>query len=224
MRSPVRGAIGVMGEVLVTVGVLVVLFLVWQLWWTDVVAGRAQAEAVTQIERSYHQGNASDSGRVGGDTGAALGILRIPRLGADWARPIREGTDADTLEDGVGHYVDTAGPGEVGNFAVAGHRVTYARPFYDIDALRPGDPVVVETLAGWDVYTVRRHDIVAPTRTDVIAPVPEEPAATPSAAWMTLTACHPRYSAAERYVVFARLTVERRRSEGPPPALSVGAG
>jgi sortase A len=219
----VRAAVGVLGEILVTAGVLVVLFLVWQLWWTDVVAGRAQAEAVTRLERSYDDGSAPVAGQ-NGDEGVALGILRIPRLGIDWARPIREGTDAGTLEDGVGHYVDTAGPGEVGNFAVAGHRVTYARPFHDIDSLRPGDPVVVETPAGWDVYTVRRHEVVAPTQTDVIAPVPEEPAATPSAPWMTLTACHPRYSAAQRYVVFARLTDARPRSKGPPAALSGGAG
>lgn len=224
MRSPVRAVLGALGEVLITASILVVLFLVWQLWWTDVAAGRAQADAVTQLERSYHAGKPPDAAQVDRDIGTPLGILRIPRLGADWARPIREGTDASTLEEGVGHYVDTVGPGEVGNFAVAGHRVTYARPFYDIDALRPGDPVVVETSTGWDVYTVQRHDVVAPSRTDVIAPVPEEPAARPSAAWMTLTACHPRYSAAERYVVFARLTDERSRSEGPPLALSASAG
>lgn len=228
MRA-VRWGIGTLGEVLVTVGAVLLLFVVWQLFWTDVEANRAQSSTVTTLERNF--ASQAEESRTQGvqpsavRMGKAFAILRIPRFGADYARPVFEGTDHDTLTKGVGHYVGTAKPGEVGNFAIAGHRTTYGRPFSDIDRLREGDKVIVETRNGFSVYAVVRHEIVPPTHTQAIAPVPDQPGATPIASFLTMTACHPKYSAARRYVVFAALVKTYTRAQGVPPGdLVVPAG
>jgi sortase A len=218
-----RRALVLLGEALVTLGALLLLFVVWQLWWTDVTANGVQRQTVQGLDRQFAQGQGrgrspSDSGAAATRMvpGAAFAIVRIPRLGADYARPVLEGTSRDTLERGLGHYAGSAMPGAVGNFAVAGHRTTYGRPFHDIDRLRPGDTIVVETATGWSVYAVRRHEIVSPTDVAVIAPVPDSPGARPTAAWMTLTACHPKYSAAQRYIVFAELVHTYAFAQGLP--------
>jgi sortase A len=228
-----RGAVGVAGELLVTAGVLVLLFAAWQLWWTDVTADRDQAATVTALTRQFDDrrgGSGEVADRDQGIPAGAFAVMRIPRLGADWATPVLSGTDGATLRRGLGHYADTAGPGEVGNFAVAGHRTTYGRPLHDIDRLVAGDRVVVETETGWSVYTVAAHEVVAPTAVEVIAPVPGDPGAEPTTAWLTLTTCHPRYSARERYVVHARLDRSYPRAGGLPadvldaPAAAGGEG
>ena len=208
---------GVVGEVLVTLGALVLLFVVWQVWWTDVESDRAHAATVTSLEREFAQASrdaGSDSGaasaRIEGDVFA---VVRIPRFGADYARPLVEGTSAKELARGLGHYVGTAAPGKVGNFAVAGHRTTYGKPLADIDRLRTGDEVIVETAAGESVYAVTSHEIVRPWESDVIAPVPGDPAATPTKALLTLTSCHPRFSAKQRWIVHAELVRTRTREQ-----------
>ena len=127
-----------------------------------------------------------------------------------------QGTDHDTLTQGIGHYSGTAFPGQVGNFAVAGHRTTYGKPFSNIDLLQKGDIIVVETKVRYLVYAVDRHVIVTPDQVEVIAPVPQQPGARPKQAWLTMTACHPRYSASQRYIVFARLLKAIPRADGLP--------
>ncbi|QGN59541.1 class E sortase [Nostocoides sp. HKS02] len=212
-----RGALGLLGDLFVTAGVLLLLFVGWQLWWTDVTANRVQAGTVHELTREFSTPGATGITPEPVAFGKAFAIVRIPRFGAQYARPVLEGTDHDILEEGVGHYVGTAAPGAVGNFAVAGHRTTYGRPFHDIDTLVPGDLIIVETHATYSVYAVKRHVIVAPTAVDVIAPVPEQPGVKPTAAWLTMTACHPKYSAAQRYVVFAQLVHVYPHAEGLPP-------
>ena len=212
-----RWSLGIAGDLLVTAGALLLLFVAWQLWWTDVTADRAQGRTVTTLTRDF----AAGSGQAGETPasvpfGRAFAIVRVPRFGADWARPVLEGTSRDVLQQGLGHYVGTAVPGAVGNFAIAGHRTTYGRPFHDIDRLRPGDVVVVETRAAFDVYRVRRHEVVSPTAVEVLAPVPDRPGSRPTARWLTMTACHPEYSAARRYVVFAELDRTYPRAQGLP--------
>jgi sortase A len=218
-----RWVVGTVGEVLITLGLLALLFVAWQLWWTDVTANREQAVAVKALERGFvHDGGATKVPlatlkRV--PLGEAFAILRIPRFGADFARPVLQGAVPDTLVKGIGHYGGTAMPGLVGNFAVAGHRTTYGRPFHNIDTLRKGDLIVVETRASYVVYAVDRHVIVTPDRVDVIAPVPQRPGAAPTEAWMTLTACEPKYSARQRFVVFAKLVKTIPRANGLPAAV-----
>ena len=234
--SAKRKVVAILGEGLITLGLLVFLFLAWQLWWTDVTANREQAGTIQALENEFgHRAGpgTSSSGTPALATlrnvplGKAFAIVRIPRFGADYARPVLEGDDLDTLTKGVGHYPGTAMPGVVGNFAVSGHRTTYGRPFHNIDLLRKGDVIVVETKTSYIVYAVERHVIVTPTQVEVIAAVPQHPGVTPTQAWMTMTACHPKFSARQRYVVFAKLVKSIPRANGLPAsfmAVPAGAG
>nr|WP_269327487.1 class E sortase [Kineosporia mesophila] len=137
--------------------------------------------------------------------GRAFAIMTVPRFGAHWQMPVFEGTGTNVLRGGVGHYARTALPGEIGNFAVAGHRTTWARPFRDVDHLKTGDRVIVQTRQARLTYRVTGHEIVRPGDTDVLEPVPGQPGAVPDQARLTLTTCHPEYSAWERWVVHAVL-------------------
>ena len=220
MRA-LRWVLGALGDLLVTVGLLLLLFVGWQLWWTDVEANRAQSGTVQALAKDFRATpaptkTASVERPPMPEFGKAFAILRIPRFGSDYARPVLEGTSSDILQEGIGHYRGTAGPGAIGNFAIAGHRTTYGRPLHDIDRLREGDRIVVETKTGFSVYAAQRHLIVAPTAVEVIAPVPGEQGATPSGSWLTMTACHPKYSAAQRYVVVAKLLKSYTRDQGLP--------
>jgi sortase A len=215
--------------VLITTGVLLLLFVAWQLWWTDVTANREQASTISTLEQDFRHGGPADKEALatleGVPSGEAFAIVRIPRFGADYARPVIEGSDRSVLKKGVGHYQGTAMPGEVGNFAVSGHRTTYGRPFHDIDRLRQGDVIVVETKTNYVVYAVDRHVLVRPWQVEVIAPVPQHPGATPTTAVMTMTSCHPKYSATQRYVTFSHLVKVLPRSEGLPASfMAVPAG
>lgn len=215
MRA-LRWSLGILGDLFVSAGVLLLLFVGWQLWWTDVTANRAQASTVHSLIQQFDAPAARGEQPTPVAFGKAFGIVRIPRFGADYARPLLEGTSHDILQKGIGHYVGTALPGAIGNFAMAGHRTTYGRPFTDIDTLVPGDLIVVETRASYSVYAVKRHVIVAPTAVDVLDPVPQRPGVRPTAAWLTMTACHPKYSAAQRYVVFAQLVHVYPHADGLP--------
>jgi sortase A len=220
----VRRAVGWAGEVVLTLGVLLLLLVAWQLWWTDVVSNRAAAQVVATLEDEFASSTGADAALpasgippgVGKD--GAFAVVRIPRFGTDYARPVLEGTGRPVLAVGVGHYVGTAGPGQVGNFALAGHRTTYGRPFHDVDRLRDGDRVVVETKGAVHVYEVTSREVVRPSDVEVIAPVPGDPGARPTTALITLTSCHPRYSATERFVVHGRLveSVPRERWNPAP--------
>jgi sortase A len=108
------------------------------------------------------------------------------------------GIDRETLQLGPGHFPGTPLPGQPGNAVLSGHRTTYGRPFFDLDLLEPGDTIDVETAVGIHTYTVRESLVVTPF--DVWVTEPRE------GAWLTLTTCHPKFSARERLVVFAELT------------------
>ena len=218
-----RWGVRTLGELLITLGLLLLLFVSWQLWWTDVTANREQAATIQALERGFSPAGLPERGAkdpVATLTkvpfGEAFAIMRIPRFGADYARPVLQGTDQETLTKGIAHYPGTAFPGQVGNFAVAGHRTTYGKPFSNVDLLQKGDIIVVETKASYVVYAVDRHVIVTPDQVEVIAPVPQHPGVHPKQAWLTMTACHPRYSASQRYIVFARLLKAIPRADGLP--------
>jgi sortase A len=219
----VRTLLHGLGELLITLGVVVLLFVAWQLWWTDVAAGRTQTATVHQVERRWAvaqptTGSAAGTSVRGVPTGQPVALLRIPRFGKEYVRPVLQGVDLDVLDDGVGHYPDSAGPGQVGNFALAGHRVTYAKPFNRIAELRRGDQVIVQTRDTSYVYTVLRSTVVTPEQVDVVAPVPQHAGERPTRRLLTMTACHPKYSARQRYVVFAELERSQRRTAADVPA------
>lgn len=222
--SPARRIARTVGEVLITAGVILLLFVGWQLWWTDVLAGRAQAQTRDQLEQQWSS-ESSDPGSVDTDIkteyGQPFALLYVPKLGERaWKVPIIQGTEHSLLANGVGHHVKSALPGQLGNFAIAGHRTTYGAPFADIDVLRPGDEVFVETRKGWFVYELERDKIISPDDGWVLDPVPGRPVGTaPSEALLTMYACHPKYSSAERYVWFGTLVEEIPRSAGKPDEL-----
>ncbi len=225
--NKVRAVVGVIGEVILTVGVLVLLFVVWQIGWNGMVESRAQNDRVLALEQSWGgAGGGSGSGTSSGPTtvqhappeGEAFAVMRIPRLGADWAKPVFEGTKLSILKDGIGHYRVTQMPGELGNFAVAGHRSGSGNPLIDIDQVKAGDKVIVETRATYFVYTVYKHEIVTPWNTKVLEPMPERPGVMPDNRYLVITTCHPRWGNSERWIVFAKLTAHYPRAAGLPAA------
>jgi sortase A len=225
VRALARGV----GELLVTLGLVLLLFLVWQLWWTDLAAGRTQTQLTQQLEQSWAPppkphatGPSATSDPALNEPldlreGRAFALIHVPRFGKDYVRPVIQGVGLDVLDRGVGHYPQSADPGAVGNFALAGHRVTYAKPFNQIAELRVGDAIVVETARDWFVYRVTGHTIVTPDHVEVIAPVPLHPDALPTRRMMTMTACHPMFSAKQRFVVFSELQVQLPKEQGVVP-------
>jgi sortase A len=218
-----------LGELLVTAGFVLLLFVAWQLWWTDLTTDRAQAATTNTLEQQWG-GKGSDTapgalinGKVKSvPLGDAFALIRIPRFGKRYVKPIFQGTELPILDKGVGHYPASDMPGQIGNFALAGHRVTYGKPFNEIATLKPGDPIVIETANTWYVYRVQRHVIVTPNHVEVVAPVPQHPGETPTQAWMTMTACNPEFSARQRYVVFSLLSQVIPKAKGEIPSVLAG--
>jgi sortase A len=239
MRFVLRG----LGQTLITLGFLVLLFVVYEVWVTNIFAAQAQHEVRTEFQQVL-AGKADDPlvGKLALPGGAQATIpmgrgianLYIPRLGKDYAFTIVEGTDDASLEKGPGHYPGTALPGHVGNFAMAGHRVGKGEPFLNIDQLQPGDAVVVETRNAWFVYRVLgdsvSHDlsavgadgvpgreIVDPGDVGVIAAVPDHPGTTPTVSLLTMTTCHPKFDASRRMIVHAKLVRAVPQADGALP-------
>jgi len=212
----VRGVTGLLGEVLVTLGVILLLFVGWQLWWTDVVSDADAAQVVATIEQEIDTPGSTFVQPSQVKLGDAYAIVRIPRFGANYARPLYEGTTRDVLQRGIGHYAGTALPGEIGNFAMAGHRTTYGKPFNKIAELREGDVILVETAQSYFVYRVSGHQIVPPSQASVLLPVPDQPDATAKEAVLTMTSCHPEFSARERFLVHALLEATYPHDQGVP--------
>ncbi len=210
------------GELLVTAGVIGLLFVVYELYVTDLRNLEVQRDLRRELQATWAApAPKAPAKRVAtARRGEAVAVIHIPRLGRGYRPVVVEGVGVEELRKGPGRYPDTAMPGEVGNFAVAGHRTTYGRPFHRLDELEPGDPVVIETRDTWFTYTVRRELIVDPSRTDVVLPVPGRPARRPTERLLTFTTCHPKYSAEQRLVLHAALTAQQPKSEGQPAALA----
>ncbi|MGR7024404.1 class E sortase [Geodermatophilus sp. URMC 62] len=239
-----RTLAGGLGQTLVTLGVVCLLYVVYQLWVTDLFAARDQDRLADRLQGEWSASGtapAAPAPPAAVAVGEPFVVLHVPRLGEDWSRVVLEGTAEDQLSQGPGHYVGTALPGQQGNAAFAGHRVGRGSPFLDLDAMRPGDPIVVETADGWFTYRVLGDpvtgdatadpsgipgvEVVSPSQTEVIAPTPDDPAAGPTGAYLTITTCHPRYSARQRLVVHAVLDgpgVSRAQAPDGPPALTEG--
>ena len=234
------GTVGVVGELLLTAGVLIMLFLGWQLWFNDIVVSSGQRDQALQNSRSW--ASATPDAEASPDPAASptgpgdpvittaptsdatdFGNIYIPRFGADYVVPVATGVGlGNVLNLGkVGHYRDTQMPGEVGNFAVAAHRTTYGKPFNQITDLRVGDAIVVETQDGWYTYRFRTLEYVKPTGVDVLAEVPQAPDSQPGDRILTMTSCNPLFSAAERVVAYSVFESWQPRSDASPvPALS----
>jgi sortase A len=127
--------------------------------------------------------------------GHAIGRIKVDRIGLDMV--VVQGTDTSSLQKGPGHYANTPLPGQAGTVAIAGHRTTYLAPFRHIDEIRPGDEIRVEMPYAAFTYVMQRHEVVDPTDVGILRPVGFNQ--------LVMTACHPPYSASQRYAVFAKL-------------------
>ncbi|MEY7971673.1 class E sortase [Saccharomonospora xinjiangensis] len=146
-----RVAVRAFGEILITLGVVVLLFVVYELWVTNLMSSELQREASADLDQRWSQQREMHTDPM---TGEAFARIYIPSFGADWNFTVQQGVDAATLEVGPGHYKESAMPGEPGNFAVAGHRVGKGAPFNDLDLLGSCDAVVIETVESFFVYRV----------------------------------------------------------------------
>lgn len=267
----------ILGELLITLGFILLLFVAWQLWWTNIEANSAQQNAVDSLVQEFDalaaEGGpapvaANSEEATGGDTaggdgadaegtdpgsgeetgatapadydpqeppvvaspayGTAYGVVYIPRLGQNYARPLAEGVGSDVLDTlGLGRYPDTQRPGEYGNFALAGHRQTNGAVLDHIDLLQGGDNIYVRTAEGYYTYRVYESKIVLPHEVEVIAPNPDAPGAPLADAerrLLTLTSCHPRYGDTERYIVHAEFVEWQPNAAGAPQEIAGIAG
>lgn len=228
---------GVLGEVLITAGVVVMLFLGWYIWLNDIVSGGVQQDAAQEVQEElqaeWEQGEATvdrptDPGEPvvaePAEPGEVFGTLIVPRFGDDYVRSIGGGIDLKTVlnnrQIGIGHYLETQMPGQVGNFAIAAHRTTYGAPFADIAELRVGDRIYVETVDGWYEYAFRGLDYVWPTHVEVLDPVPDAPQVEPLDRILTMTSCNPKFSSSERIIAYAVMEDWYPRAGGPPAAIA----
>lgn len=230
--------IGVLGELLITAGVLVMLFLVWQLWWNDLVTAQAQSSAATDISQQWiadappapvpdDPAEPVDYGvpvvAAQPDDGEAFAVLYVPRFGADYHRTIAGGTGTNVLNStrlGIGHYPVSQMPGEVGNFAVAAHRSAYGGGLHLINELQIGDAIYVQTADGYYTYTFRDLEYVQASQIEVIAAVPHQPSTAAIDRIITLTSCNPVFSTAERIIAYGVFDSWQPLSAGPPADLA----
>ncbi|SEJ57024.1 class E sortase [Demequina mangrovi] len=244
-RGPGVGTrlVSLIGELCIIAGAVVGLYVVWQLFYTDVVADREQAEVVDELDWAYTGAITADEAEP--DTGPQIlpdelhlspdtapvmdepaftetfATFYVPRWGTDYVKPISQGvTRLDVLDVlGIGHYPGTGMPGAYGNFAISAHRTTYGKPFNRIAELQAGDALVVQTEDAWYVYRMTDHLIVTPEHVEVIAPNPYVIGGEADGHYITLTTCHPMFSAAERYIVHGELEYWAPTGNGVPPEI-----
>ncbi|MBY8888108.1 class E sortase [Streptomyces sp. PTM05] len=228
-ESPLVVASRVTGELFITIGVLMLLFVVYQLWYTNVLAHEAAGSATKHLQSQWSQSTASsDAGEPDKfPSGTVFAIIYIPKL--DVKAPIAEGVDKTKILDKgeVGHYdgaQETAMPwAKTGNFALAGHRNTHGEPFRYINKLVPGDKVVVETRGMYYTYQITSAlPQTSPTNVSVIEPVPPGSGFTKPGRYITLTTCTPEFTSEFRMIVWGKMVAEQPRSQGTPAALQGG--
>lgn len=223
MNDVVRTALRGLGQSLLTLGVVVLLFVVYELQVTGLVTDREQGRLGDDLRQAWSRPaapkDASQPVPVSFDVGQGIAVLHIPALAGYDPWVVVEGVTVADLKKGPGHIPGTALPGDVGNVVLSGHRTTYGAPFERLDELAVGGLIVLETRDQWFTYAVQNKSVVAPTAVEVTLPVPGDPTATPVDRLLTLTTCHPKYSARQRLIVKAALVATGAKSDGLPPAL-----
>ncbi len=203
------------------------------MWLNDLVVGNQQTEQATELQAEWTKGGViappappdrPDPGEpfVAGEPAyaAQFATIIVPRFGADYIKPVREGVGTSELADGLGHYPGTAMPGGVGNTAFAGHRTGWGAPFGPIVNLQVGDSIYVETPDGWYQYIYRSMEYVMPSGVEVLEAVPSVPGLQATDRIITLTSCNPPLTAAERIIAYGVYETWYPRAGGPPPEIA----
>ena len=220
MVDRLRSVLSALGAILTGAGVLILLFVAYQLWGTGLYTDRQQGSLRSEFnlklkaaEESPTTSTTVDPLRLPPPTpsGDTVAHIRIPKIGLD--QLVVQGVGLGDLRKGPGHYPETPLPGEQGNAAIAGHRTTYGAPFNRLGELVDGDEILVTTLKGSFNYTVGRVHVVKPSQVEVLNPTP-----TPT---LTLTTCHPKYSAKERLIVVSNLAPGQKATAPTPTATTV---
>ncbi|MBD7958458.1 class E sortase [Microbacterium sp. Sa4CUA7] len=238
-RRPVS-VLGVIGEVLVTLGVVVLLYVAYQMWIGDVIIGgqrQAEAHEVTEQWAAEQSAPAATPEPDAIDDPVAtepivtpevgeseiFATLHVPRFGEGWVFAVAEGVSKSRVLDpiGIGHYPGTAMPGALGNVALAAHRYTQGAAFENVPSLQVGDAIVIETADGWYTYRFRNLEYVRPDEVAVLEPVPQRVGSTPDGRYLTLTTCSPMWSTAERIAAYAVFDAFTPRAAGAPAALAL---
>ncbi|ARP71148.1 class E sortase [Streptomyces pluripotens] len=202
-------AVSVFGELLITMGLLLALFVVYSLWWTNVIADRTADRQADKVRD--HWARATDSAPGALDTKDGIGFLHVPAM-ENGEVLVEKGTGTDVLNDGVaGYYTEPVKAtlpmsGKDGNFTLAAHRDGHGAKFHNIDKLKKGDPIVFETKDDWYVYKV--YSILPETskyNVKVLSSVPKESGRKKPGHYITLTTCTPVYTSRYRYVVWGEL-------------------
>ncbi|MFE9684544.1 class E sortase [Streptomyces sp. NPDC006285] len=210
------------GEVFITAGVLMLLFVTYQLYWTNIRAQAQADSAASSLQNDWANGK-RNPGTF--EPGQGFALLHIPKL--DVVVPIAEGIDKKRVLDRgmVGHYaeegVKTAMPdAKTGNFGLAGHRNTHGEPFRYVNRLKPGDPIVVETQDTYFVYEMASIlPVTAPSNTSVLDAIPKGSTFKKAGRYITLTTCTPEFTSKYRMIVWGTMVEERSRDKGKPDAL-----
>ncbi|HET7690725.1 MAG TPA: class E sortase [Nocardioidaceae bacterium] len=215
-----------LGLVLVIVGLVLVGYFAWQFYGTNIVAKQKQEKNVEQLTALWEKGDPATPSAEDGEIsiGEASALIRIPAFGKDYVMPVLEGTSDDVLAQGFAHFEQSANPGQVGNYALAAHRITHGEPLRRMPELRPGDKVLVETRRAIYTYELDTdpNDLVVPfTAGWVVDEFPVNPDAggvTPdprgSKRLITLTTCSELFHTDNRLIAFGHLVdVEQKKSE-----------
>ncbi|MEU6771664.1 class E sortase [Streptomyces sp. NPDC046759] len=216
-------AVSVFGEILITAGLLLALFVVYSLWWTNVIADRKADKQADKVREHWAQ-HSGGSGPGALDTKDGIGFLHVPAM-KNGEVLVEKGTGTDVLNDGVaGYYTEPVKAtlpmaGKDGNFTLAAHRDGHGAKFHNIDKVKTGDPIVFETRDDWYVYKV--FSVLPETskyNVKVLSQVPEESGKKKPGHYITLTTCTPVYTSEYRYVVWGELVrVQKVDSKRTPP-------
>lgn len=220
-RHPFATAVSVLGELLITAGLVLGLFVVYSLWWTNVLADREATKQGDTVRGHWAEGSAGPGAL---DTKDGIGFLHVPSM-KNGEVLVKKGTDTETLNDGVaGYYTDpvkSALPSaKEGNFTLAAHRDGHGAKFHDIDKVRTGDAIVFETKDTWYVYKVFNElPETSKYNVDVLGPVPKGSGAKKAGRYITLTTCTPVFTSKYRYIVWGELVrTEKVDGERTKPA------
>jgi sortase A len=198
-------------------GTVLLGYVAWQYFGTNVVSRHMQQQLVEDTRRSWAAASSGHGSTTGVDTAAAL--VRIPRFGSHYVMPVRQGVGAAVLAEGFGQFPDSVDPGQVGNYAIAAHRVTHGEPLRHMPDLRPGDQVIVETAGRTYVYRLDSDPnrlVVSFRDVWVISPLPHnphggvQPAQRPGQRLITLTTCSELFHTDNRMIAFGHLVSTRR--------------